>query len=83
MRTNEDSSPKRWQSRTETEYQASYNLWKATTGLAGLYLECGWDANAVAQTSFRSSEFVDKRTKYVTEVLEPLDQELDKARQST
>lgn len=80
--TNEDTSQKRWQSKTETEYQARYSLWTATTELAGLYLEYGWDVNAVAQTNFRSSEFVDKRTRYVTEVLEPLDQELEKAMQS-
>lgn len=58
---------------TKAVYEAEAKSWKAMGGLADLYLQCGWDVNAVAQTQFRSSEFLDMRAEYVREVLQPLE----------
>jgi hypothetical protein len=33
--------------------------------LKDLYLECGWDVNAVAQTAFRCDEFLEKRRQHL------------------
>ena len=59
--------------------EAEAKMWQAMCGLADLYLECGWDVNAVTQTSFRSSQFIETRTEYVQDVIEPLEAELTKA----
>ena len=54
-------------------YEAETKLWRAMCGLADLYLETGWDVNAVAQTNFRTSDFIHKRTRYMQEVIGPLE----------
>jgi hypothetical protein len=41
-------------------------------GIADFYLEWRWDVNAVVQTDFRRGEFVDKRDKYISEIIDPL-----------
>jgi hypothetical protein len=70
----EGSSPKLEYSETQALYKANYNLWKATSGIADLYLECNWKVDAVIQADFRSSEFIDTRSKYLTDVIEPLEE---------
>lgn len=75
IRTDYSSGPEQWQFQTRAQYEAENKVWKAMCGIADLYIECRWDTSAVTQTSFRSSEFVDKRTKYFSEVVEPLEEE--------
>ena len=72
VNTDQGTSPQRWQFETEKNFQAERRVWKAMCGLADMYLECGWDVNAVAQTAFRSKEFTEERSKYMREVVEPL-----------
>ena len=36
--------------------------------LKDLYLECGWDVNAVEQTAFRRDEFLEKREQYLNTI---------------
>lgn len=38
------------------------------------YLECGWDVDAVEQTTFRREELVGKRERYWKDVVEPLEE---------
>lgn len=75
VNTDQGASPKRWQFETENHFQAERRVWEATCGLADMYLECGWDVNAIVQTSFRPSEFIEKRSEYMREILEPLNEE--------
>ncbi|OTA35295.1 hypothetical protein BTJ68_04258 [Hortaea werneckii EXF-2000] len=63
-------------------HEAETKLWRATCGLADLYLETGWDVNSVAQTNFRTSDFIRKRAKYTQEVLGPLEDEAYRAREN-
>jgi hypothetical protein len=81
VRTDPDHAPRKHPHGTTALYEAETKLWQTMCGLADLYLECGWDANAVIQTHFRSSEFIEMRGKYVREVLEPLQKEVDEARE--
>jgi len=83
VKIDEGSRPKLEYSRTQALYEASYNMWKATCGIADLYLECNWRMDAVTQTEFRASEFVDKRSKYIADVLEPLEEKLYKIMRPT
>jgi hypothetical protein len=75
VETDQDSGPRQRESGTPAQHEAKNNLWKAMCELADLYLECGWDANAVAQPDFRRVEFVEKRTKYISEIIEPLEED--------
>lgn len=70
--TDQDTGPEPWQFSTTKEYEARHKVWKAMCGVADLYLECGWDVHAVAQRRFRRGEFIDERTRYLAEILEPL-----------
>ena len=72
VNTSQDASPQRWQFGTEAQYRAEIKVWAAVCGLADIYLECGWNANAIAQTGFRSIEFIEKRSNYMGEIVEPL-----------
>jgi hypothetical protein len=81
VETGQDRAPRMHPHDTTAFYRAETKLWEAMCGLADLYLQCGWDVNAVAQTQFRSSEFLEMRTKYVREVLQPLEVEAYEARQ--
>lgn len=74
VETDQNSGPTQPESGTSAQHEAEFNLWKAMCGLADLYLECGWDVNAVAQTDFRRVEFVEKRTKYLSEIIGPLEE---------
>lgn len=60
-------------------YEADLRVWKAKCRIAEVYLECGWDVDAIVQTQFRRAEFVEKRAKHLSEVVEPLRKERDKA----
>lgn len=53
-------------------YQAKYNVWKAMRGLKDIYLDCGWNVNTVNQDSFRRSEFIERRRRYLQDVIDPL-----------
>jgi hypothetical protein len=68
----QDASPQRWQFGTEEHFLAETRVWESMCGLANLYLDCGWDVNAVVQTAFRSREFTEKRLEYMREIVEPL-----------
>lgn len=72
--------PETWEKIGSLElYEADHKLWEALCKLADIYLECGWDVDAVVQTGFRRAEFIEKRTKYFDEVVKPLDEEESKA----
>jgi len=83
VETDLNSGPTQRESGTPAKHEAENNLWKAMYALADLYLECGWDASAVAQTDFRRADFIGKRTKYISEVIGPLQENvLDVGRQA-
>jgi len=60
-------------------YEADRKLRRALCKLGGFYIEFGWDVDAVVQTAFRREEFIDRRTKYWDEVVEPLEEGSRKA----
>jgi hypothetical protein len=70
--TDEDSGPQASQFQNAGHYEAGRRVWKAVCSIADLYVECGWDVNAEVQMDFRSGEFIEKRAKYVGEVVQPL-----------
>lgn len=57
------------------QYRADYDVWEAKRKLKDLYVECGWDVGAVEQAQFRREEFVERRERYLKEVVEPLEEE--------
>ena len=81
VNTSQDANPQRWQFGTEAHFRAETKVWEAMCGLADIYLECRWDVSTVEQTAFRSIEFTEKRSKYVSEVVEPLKEEASRERQ--
>jgi hypothetical protein len=54
-------------------YQAGYDVWEATRKLVEIYLDCGWDVNAVEQRAFRREEFVARRERHLEDVVKPLE----------
>jgi hypothetical protein len=80
--TDEDSGPERFQFQSKAHCEAERKVWKAVCAVADLYVECGWDVNAVVQTNFRPDEFIEKRAMYVGEVVEPLKAEAYKIGQA-
>lgn len=42
--------------------------WLALRQLKEIYLECGWDVDAVVQTGFRREEFLEKRRRHLDAV---------------
>jgi hypothetical protein len=78
VETNRDSSPQRWQFGSDAEFHDNFRVWEAVCRLTDIYLESGWEVNATTQTTFRTSEFVEKRGKYMSEVVEPLKKEANK-----
>jgi hypothetical protein len=40
-----------------------------------IYLDCGWDVNAVEQTNFRRDEFLQKRHDYIKNVVKPAERD--------
>jgi hypothetical protein len=53
-------------------YQADHDIWKAMRGLKDVYLDCGWNVHAVEQSSFRRDEFIEKKKRYMEDVVAPL-----------
>jgi hypothetical protein len=45
-----------------------YEEWLALRQFKEIYLECGWDVDAVVQTGFRQGEFLEKRGRHLDEV---------------
>jgi hypothetical protein len=80
--TDEDSGPQESQFQSAAQYEAERKVWKAVCAIADLYVECGWDVNAIVQTDFRSGEFIEKRAIYVSQVIRPLEEEASKAWQA-
>jgi hypothetical protein len=58
--------------RAHEKYQADYDLWKAMRGLKDVYLDCGWDVDAVEQSSFRRDELIERKKRYIEDVIGPL-----------
>jgi hypothetical protein len=52
-------------------FESSRKIWQAERGLEAIYLDCGWDVNAVEQTNFRRDEFLQKRHDHIKNVVEP------------
>lgn len=50
-----------------------FKVWQAVMHLKDLFLECGWDVDAVEQTTFRRDEFLEKRRRYFLDVVKPLE----------
>ena len=69
----QDASPQRWQTGSDAHFQADSKVWEAMCRLADVYVECGWDVNAIVQMTVRSAEFAEKRAKYVSGVVELLE----------
>ncbi|TLD06754.1 hypothetical protein E2P81_ATG10236 [Venturia nashicola] len=60
-------------------YEADLRVWKAKCRIAEFHLEYRWDVDTILQTQFRRAEFVERRAKYLSEVVGPLRKERDKA----
>lgn len=60
---------------TRAQYRADYDVWEAKRKLKDLYVEFGWDVDAVEQREFRKEEFVERRERYLKDVVEPLEEE--------
>ncbi|KAI0486983.1 hypothetical protein F4859DRAFT_467833 [Xylaria cf. heliscus] len=56
----------------QRRWVASYAVWAATQKLRDIYLECGWDVDAIEQTTFSLDEYLSKREAYWREIVEPL-----------
>jgi hypothetical protein len=82
VRTDDESGPQESSFQSAAHYEAERKVWKAVCAIADLYVECGWDVNADVQMDFRSGEFIEKRAKYVGEVIEPLKAEAYKIGQA-
>jgi hypothetical protein len=54
-------------------FERSRNIWQAEYGLKAIYLDCGWDVNALEQTNFRRNEFLQKRKDYIKNIIKPLE----------
>ncbi|KAI1421367.1 hypothetical protein F5Y12DRAFT_790072 [Xylaria sp. FL1777] len=50
--------PDGWRPDEQQKWEAAYAVWEATQKLRDLYLECGWDVDAVEQTGFNLEEFL-------------------------
>ncbi|KAI1428294.1 hypothetical protein F5Y12DRAFT_732989 [Xylaria sp. FL1777] len=75
--------PDGWGAHEQGMWEASYAVWEATMKLRDLYLECGWDVDAVEQRSFSLDEFLARRDVYWKDVVEPLLEAQDRAREDT
>jgi NAD+--asparagine ADP-ribosyltransferase len=58
--------------RAHQRYQADYDIWKAMRGLKDVYLDCGWNVHAVEQSSFQRNEFIERKKRYIEDVVAPL-----------
>jgi hypothetical protein len=66
--------PQDWPESHRREYETDHDVWKAVRGLADIYVDCGWNVNAVDQSTFRREEFIERRKRYVETVVEPLEE---------
>jgi hypothetical protein len=66
--------PQDWPESHRKEYETDHDVWKAVRGLADIYIDCGWDVNAVDQSAFRREEFIERRLQYVETVVAPLEE---------
>ncbi|KAI3334160.1 hypothetical protein F4824DRAFT_490392 [Ustulina deusta] len=64
--------PDGWRPDEQQKWEAAYAVWEATQKLRDLYLECGWDVDAVEQRGFSLDEFLARREMYWRDVVEPL-----------
>lgn len=70
-----------WHDKDEfATYQAEYDAWEAMRKLADIYLECGWDVNALEQHGFRRAEFIAERERHLENVVKPLEEKADRMR---
>lgn len=72
--------PVDWGETDRRRWRSQYDVWAAVRKLKEVYLECGWDVNALEQTRFRRDEFLERRATYWEQVVEPLrrmDQEIE------
>lgn len=70
-----NSMPDGWSEHEKQRHLASYRTWDAVRKLRDLYVECGWDVDAVEQKNFRRDELIERRARHWVEVVEPLQQE--------
>ncbi|KAK5739016.1 hypothetical protein LTR17_005534 [Elasticomyces elasticus] len=63
-------APADWGLESARRWRMQYDEWFAVRKLKAIYLECGWDPDAVEQIDFRRSEFLQKRGKYWREEVE-------------
>ncbi|GAB7322535.1 hypothetical protein MBLNU13_g03458t2 [Cladosporium sp. NU13] len=66
--------PRDWPESHRREYETDHDVWKAVRGLAHIYVDCGWDVNAVDQPAFRREEFIRRRKQYVETIVVPLEE---------
>lgn len=68
--------PPDWQRHTSQNvrrvHRAGYDIWAAIRKIKGIYIDCGWNVDAVEQSQFRREEFIERRARHWTEVVEPL-----------
>lgn len=72
--------PNDWSEVDRRRWKGQYDVWAAVRELKNIYTECGWDVDASEQTHFRRDEFLEKRSAYWEEIVEPLrriDQEIE------
>jgi hypothetical protein len=58
--------------RARKKYKADYDIWRGMRGLQDVYLDCGWNVDAVEQSTFRRKEFIEKKKRYMEDVVAPL-----------
>jgi hypothetical protein len=76
--------PVRTDFRDESDFQSqeqARNEFLAKRHLKDLYLECGWNVNAVLQTAFRCEEFLEKRRQHLDTVYRHRLEEIRRRRQ--
>jgi hypothetical protein len=66
--------PEDWPESHRKEYETDYDAWKAVRGLVDIYLENGWNVNAVDQSAFRREEFIGRRKQYMETIVVPLEE---------
>jgi hypothetical protein len=66
-----------WNDWDRPNYQAGYDVWEATRRLVDIYLDCGWDVDAVEQHRFRRAEFIARRERHLEDVVKPLQDKAD------
>ena len=70
--------PEDWPESDRPSYEADYDVWKAIRGLKDIYIDCGWNVDAIEQTNFRREEFIEKQKRHIEDVVWPLDDVADR-----